>query len=151
MAASTVPVPVNPLTLQINLTVLRFVASQFLAKWMPTMEAVVTSELRSADHNESVGGVPDSAHLYGLAQDFQLRYKANKALVPEAQAKQIFTSVIAPNWPGFAEWEGSSTGEGYHIHWNLSRDISTYAGIMAIAGVGVVGFAIINSWGNNHG
>jgi len=146
--AAMVP-PKNPLTIQLNLAVLRYVVSSFFAKWLSAYEPLVTSDVRTAAHNESVGGVPNSAHLYGLAEDFQIRFKSGGAVLSQAQAKSLYDQVIRPNWPGFSEWESASGSEGYHIHVNLSREVSTYTGIASMAGLGVLGFVIINSWGNN--
>jgi len=147
MAETDIPPPVNPLTRMLNLQVLRFAAGQFMSRYLPEYAQAVTSDLRTTEHNEAVGGAPNSAHLHGLAEDFQLRYKAGPSVLTEAQARKIYDTVIAPNWPGFSEFEKSSTGEGYHIHWNLSREISTYAGLVAVAGLGVVGLAWLN---RNH-
>ena len=144
---TTVPAPKNPLTLKINLAILRYVADNFFKKWLPNYDPVITSDLRTADHNAQVGGVPNSAHVHGLAEDFQLKFK-NGAPLSEAQAKAVFEQTIKPNWPGFSEWEASSSGEGYHIHVQLSRDISTYAGAISLAGLGVLGMFIINKWGD---
>jgi len=141
-----IPAPVNPLTVRINLAILRFVREQFFKKWLPNFEPIITSDLRTAEHNAKVGGVPNSTHLHGLAEDFQLKYK-NGALVPEQQAKALFDQYILPTWPGFAEFEGGSKGEGYHVHVQLSRQISTYAGLISLAGIGVLGFAVTNNWG----
>lgn len=146
-----IPPPVSPLTVQMNLAILRFFSKVFSAKWFPTMERVVTSDYRTVEHNKSVGGEENSAHVHGLAEDFQLKYKAGGQVVPEAQAKIVYDTIIAPNWPGFTEWEGSSKGEGYHIHWNLSREITSYIGPVGLAALGVVGVAVINHWSNKNG
>ena len=144
-----IPAPKNPLTIKINLAILRYVREAFFKKWLPTLDPAVTSDLRTAEHNAKVGGVPNSTHVHGLAEDFQLRYKSGEAL-SEAQAKAIFDQVIKPNWPGYSEWEPSSPGEGYHVHVQLSREISTYAGLISLAGIGVLGFAVINNWGKGR-
>jgi len=144
---SAIPAPVNPLTIKLNLTILRFVLSQFAAKWLPAFDLVVTSELRTAEHNKKVGGVDNSTHVHGLGTDFQLKYKANGEPVPEVQARAAFDGFIKPNWPGHSEFEASSKGEGYHVHVQLSREISTYTGLTALAGIGVIGYAVIKNWG----
>lgn len=155
MTENDIPPPVSPLTKQMNLTLLRFVRGMFVSKYLPAFDFVVTSDLRTPEHNAQVGGAANSAHLHGLAEDGQLHYRANGQVVPASQAKAVYDQVIAPHWPGFTEWEPASTtatgSEGYHIHWNLSREISTYAGLVGLAGLGVVGFVIINNWGNKNG
>ncbi len=74
--------------------------------------------------------------------------KATGAIVGQVQAQALYDQVIAPNWAGFTEFEKASAGEGWHIHWNLSREISTYSGMVAIAGIGVVGLAMIQNFKN---
>lgn len=148
---SKIPAPVNPLTKMINLQIIRFVAGRFFEKWLPNYVQVVTSDLRTADHNKEVGGVDNSTHVHGLAEDFQLKYKASGAALSQAQAQAVYEQFIAPNWSGFTEFEKASAGEGYHIHWQLSREISTYAGMVALAGIGVVGFAMINKMQHSNG
>lgn len=141
-----IPAPTNPLTKKINLAILRYVRESFFKKWLPEYEPVITSDLRTPEHNAKVGGVPNSTHVHGLAEDFQIKFKSG-ALLSEAQAKALFNQIIKPNWPGYTEWENSSPGEGYHVHIQLSREISTYAGLISLAGIGVLGFAVINNWG----
>ena len=99
MTEADIPPPVSPLTKQLNLAMLRFVMSFFSAKYLPSFDVVVASDLRTPEHNAQVGGVANSAHLHGLAEDFQLHYKANGQVVPEAQAKAVYEQFIAPNWP----------------------------------------------------
>ena len=144
-AESSIPAPVNPLTLKINMAILSYVLGNFMKKYLPTFSRVTTSDIRTAEHNAQVGGVPNSAHVHGLAEDFQLMTGAAKA--SEAQAKAAWEQVIKPNWPGWTEFEASSPGEGYHIHVQLSREISTYAGIASLAGLGVLGVVMISNWG----
>ncbi len=148
---TAIPAPINPLTKMVNLQVLRFVAGRFFAAHLPEYAQVVTSDLRTVEHNKAVGGVENSAHVHGLAEDFQLKYKASGLPIPEPIAKGIYDKIIAPMWAGFTEFEAASGGEGYHIHWNLSREISTYTGMAAMAGLGVVGFAIINNLSSKNG
>lgn len=144
-AESSIPPPVNPLTIKINLAILSYVLGNFMKKYLPTFTRVTTSDIRTAKHNAKVGGVPNSTHVHGLAEDFQL--KVGGALASEAQAKAAFEQVIKPHWPGWSEFEASSPGEGYHIHVQLSREISTYSGIATMAGLGVLGVVMISNWG----
>lgn len=148
MSEKDVPAPKNPLTIKINLAIFRYVREAFFKKYLPNYEPVITSDIRTAEHNAKVGGVPNSTHVHGLAEDFQLKFK-NGALLSEAQAKAVFEQTIKPNWPGYSEWESSSPGEGYHVHAQLSREISTYSGLISLAGIGVLGFVVINNWGRD--
>lgn len=150
MPENTIPPPVNPLTKMINLQVLRFVAARFMEQWLPEYAQVVTSDIRTAEQNHKAGGAENSAHLHGLAEDFQLKYRQGGAAVNQAQARALYDRVIAPHWAGFTEFETASGGEGYHIHWNLSREISTYSGLAALAGIGVVGFKLLNQFNNGR-
>lgn len=138
-----IPPPVNPITKMINLRVLRLAAAWFMGRHLPQYEQVITSDLRSQDENARVGGAENSAHLHGLAEDFKLRFKQGGQALTEPQARALYEEVIAPFWPGFTEFERSSTREGYHIHWNLSREVTTFASIAALAGLGAVGLALM--------
>lgn len=151
MDETKVPPPASPLTKVINLAILRFIANNFAAKWLPAYERVVTSDLRTAEHNKEVGGVDNSTHVHGLAEDFQLKFKGNGQALSQSQAKAAYDQFIAPNWPGFTEFEAASAGEGYHIHWQLSREITTYAALGGVAALGVVGFVVVNNWSKQHG
>jgi len=139
--------PKNPLTVKLNLAVLDYYFQAFVKKWLPAFTPVITSSYRTGTKNKEVGGAANSAHLHGLAYDFILKNSAGQA-IPKLQAKKVFDEFIFPNWSGFSLFEADESG-GYHIHVNLSREISTYAGLTAIAGIGVIGFAIIQSWGGS--
>ncbi len=139
-----IPPPSSPLTVQINLAVLRLVFDWFAAKYLPAFVPVITSEYRTEAHNKEVGGADNSAHVHGLARDFILQYKNGQA-VPQLQQKAIFDEFIAPNWPGFALYEGD------HIHVNLNREISQYAGIAGVGLLGLVGYKIFTSIGGKNG
>jgi len=141
---ATIPAPAFPLTVQLNLVYLRLVFDWFRSKYLPAFDVQVTSEYRDQAHNREVGGADNSAHVHGLARDFILKYKDGR-VVPVAQAKAVFDEFIAPNWPGFALWEGD------HIHVNLSRRVSNTSGLV---GVGLVGFGVyklVKSIGGSHG
>ncbi len=136
-----IPPPVSPVTIWINLQVLNFVFNQFMKKYLPTFTARITSEYRTAAHNAEVGGAENSAHVHGLARDFNLQLDGVD--IPKAQEKAVFDQFISPNWPGYSLWEGD------HIHVNLSRQITTYASIAGVAGVGLIGYKIISSMGGS--
>lgn len=137
--------PKNPLTAKINLAILGFYFDWFTKKYLPAFKTVITSGFREPAKNLEVGGAGNSAHLHGLAYDFVLQYPNGEPL-PKAQAKSVFNDFIAPNWAGFALWEENDKGV-YHVHVNLSRQITEYAAIMGVAAMGVIGFHIIKSLG----
>ena len=144
MNEKEIPPPVNPLTIKLNITIMRFVSKQFAARWLPNFDLVVTSDIRTAEHNKEIGGAANSAHVHGLAEDVVLKNRATGKMLTESEARAVYGEFIAPNWPGYSEFEKSNAGEGYHIHWNLSREISTYSGLVSMAGIGVIGFALLN-------
>jgi hypothetical protein len=146
MDETKVPAPKNPLTVKLNQFIFRTFREIFWRQFLPTLDPIITSAYRTMERNTQVGGAVNSAHVHGLAEDWQMRQK-NGVTLPEAQAKAIFEKLIKPNWPGYAYWEPSSPGEGYHVHAQLSREITTYAGLISMAGIGALGFAIINNWG----
>lgn len=132
--------PKNPLTAKLNMAILDWYFRHFMDKWLPTFKARITSGYRDEAHNKEVGGAQNSAHLHGLAYDFVLEYP-NGERVPKVQAKKVFDDYIAPNWAGFALWEDD------HIHVNLSRQITEWAAMAAVAGIGVIGFKLIQKMG----
>lgn len=146
-----IPPPKSPVTVKINLTILGLVFDWFFKKYMPTFAARVTSEYRSAAVNAATpGSAANSAHLHGLARDFTLVFAANGQPVPEATARAAYDQFIVPHWPGFTEWEGASKSEGYHIHVGLSREITTYAAMMGLAVLGVLGYKVFAQMGASH-
>lgn len=122
-------IPINPITLKLNISMTRRIFEQFMYKYLPALDYRITSEYRDPEKNRAVGGATDSAHLYGLAIDFVLVGPSGGALGPMETA-HYFDAVIKPNWPGFA------LNEGDHIHVNLPRDYTTstrWAGWLATA------------------
>lgn len=136
---SKIPPPVSPVTLWLNLKALDFTFAWFMRKYLPAFTARITSEYRSAEHNKEVGGAANSAHVHGLARDFNLQL--NGVDVPKEQEMKLFTDFIKPNWPGYSLFEVD------HIHVNLSREITTIAGAAGVAAVGVVGYQVLKSMG----
>lgn len=135
MSDTTVLPPSSPITVKINLMILKGYFDWFCKKHLPGLTPVITSAYRTTAQNESVGGAENSAHLHGLAYDFVLSDSSGKRLSRDS-TKAIFDKSIAPNWSGFSLFE-ETPGGVYHVHVNLSRDITTYAGIAGVAGVGV--------------
>lgn len=144
-----VPPPSFPVTAKINLAVLDFVFQWFMRKYLPAFKARITSSYRSPAENAATpGAAGNSAHLHGLAYDFTLQYE-NGSPVPEIQAKKLYEGFIAPNWPGFTEWEATSAGEGYHVHVNLSREITTFTGVAGAAALGVLALKLFSQLGGS--
>jgi hypothetical protein len=85
-----------------------------------------------------VGGADNSAHLHGLAVDFQLFL--NGVRVTPAEENRIFEQVIKPKWPGFALNEIATKN---HIHVNLTRQITISTGITAAAVFGILAVPMV--------
>jgi len=127
-----IPPPSFPLTARINQAITDFYFDHFAAKYLSAYDVRKTSGLREADHNADVGGASNSAHLHGLAIDFQL-WKNGARLSPAEEAR-VFDQVVKPNWPGFAQNEP----EKNHIHVNLTRQITVTTGLTSFAIAGVI-------------
>lgn len=129
-------IPKNPATIGLNqwLTT-RFFKSWFSQYLSPPYSYRITSQYRTPEKNKEVGGVENSAHLYGLAVDFVLTDPAGNPIDPDIVAGR-FEETIKPTWPGVAINEGS------HIHLHLDRDITNatkWVGLAAAAaGIGFV-------------
>lgn len=136
--------PSNPLTVKLNQVILKFVSDSFDAKYLPAYEVLQTSGFRDQAKNLEVGGAENSAHVHGLARDIVLKHGGKK--IPLVQAKAIFRDFIKPNWPGYALLETGSDPESWHIHLNLPRTVTIYAGLISLAVLGVVGYEVIKSW-----
>jgi hypothetical protein len=136
----TVP-PINPATIQSNLLLMRKVFKEWIEKYLPDYEAVVTSEYRDKNKNASVGGSKDSAHLYALATDFVLNF--NGVRLTEEQLKRVYEEKIKPNWPDFSLFEGD------HVHINLPRNFSQATKYIGWAiSTAIAGFFIKKVWTN---
>lgn len=140
-----IPPPKSPVVVNLNLWVLRRVFDWFMGKYLPNFGFIITSEYRTEARNREVGGAANSAHVHGLARDVVLTMKTSNALVPESQALKVFKEFILPHWPGYAEFEPATSGEGYHIHVNLSRQIGIYAGAVAVAAGGIAVFKLVQN------
>ena len=114
----------------------------FAEKYLPTFRPEIISRYRSPEKNKEVGGLPDSAHQYGLALDFVLVHPDTGQYLPAAQLEKICHEFVIPNWEGFALYEKPKTGTTGHIHVNLDRDLTKYTWI---AGAGLA--AIAAAWG----
>jgi len=134
MEETQIPPPANPLTLAFNEVVIEWYFPQWAKKNLPAFEVVVTSKTRAPGKNEGIGGAANSAHLHGLARDFVL-YRGGKPLAGK-EAEEVFQKFIKPTWPGFA------LNEGDHIHVNLSREITMWAGVFAAAVLAGLGLAV---------
>lgn len=144
---STIPPPKSPLTIQINLAILRLYFDWFAKKYLPAFVLRVTSEYRDAAHNAEVGGASNSAHVHGLARDFQL-FNAAGEMVPLEQAQSVYNEFVLPNWYGYSEFE---VADGvYHIHVNLSREIGIYANIIGLGSIGIIGFKMFQNLGGRE-
>lgn len=131
--------PSFPLTARINQAITDFYFEHFARKYLAPLglEARVTSTLRDVDHNHKVGGAENSAHVHGLAVDFQL-FRDGKRL-GAAEESKVFRDVVAPNWPGFALDEVKAKN---HIHVNLTRQISVSTGITTAAVMGMIAIPV---------
>jgi len=54
---------------------------------------VVTSGYRCPQHNSDVGGVPDSAHVWGVAADISCTSSRNRMLIVKAALASGFTRI----------------------------------------------------------
>lgn len=136
-AESEIKPPTFPLTAKINQAITDFYFDAFAAKYLAAYDVRKTSGLREAGHNEDVGGVPNSAHLHGLAVDFQL-WRDGKRLSRSEEAA-VFDQVVKPNWNGYAQNEP----EKNHIHVNLSRQITVSTEITTLAIFGFMAVPLI--------
>jgi len=134
-----ISIPKNPITIGINSLIQNSYFEKFVDRKLPAYEVVITSQYRDPKKNEAVGGVPYSAHQYGLATDFILKQNGKK--VPIEKAESVYDEFVKPYWPGFSLFgKHKNDPQGYHIHVNLTRKISQYTGIAV--GVGLVGLAL---------
>lgn len=141
MAAETdIAPPGFPLIAKINQAITDYYFDHFVEKYLAPLglSVRVTGKLRDVDRNAEVGGAENSAHLHGLAIDFQL-LRAGKPLTP-ADTAQVFRDVIKPNFPGYAVDE-TPIGKN-HIHVNYTRLITTYTSLAGFAVAGILSVPI---------
>lgn len=132
-------IPINPITIFLNGFIRTTAIDNFFTKNLPAYDRIVTSQYRSPVKNKEVGGAPDSAHQYNLAEDFTLVKKATGEEIPEAEARTVFDEFIKPAWKGYAVFEPSTDTEGYHIHANLERGLSKAMSLLGFTTVTVGG------------
>ena len=110
-------IPSNNILIQILSEIYtRFVWFLYANKHLPkTITWKITSSYRSPQKNRDVGGVINSAHLYGLALD--VVFFENGAPVTFQRQTQILDKYIRPFWRGFA------LSEYDHAHLNLNRSV----------------------------
>lgn len=79
--------------------------------------AVITSTLRTPDHNAAIGGAPNSAHTVGRAMDLGIP----QGTEGPAYADQVNSYLAANKLPGHAVYESAaspySTGPHVHYEW----------------------------------
>jgi len=136
--------PAFPLTARINQAITDFYFDRFATKYLSGYEVRKTSGLREADHNAEIGGEPNSAHLHGLAIDFQL-WKAGARVSPAEEAR-VFDQVVKPAWPGYAQNEPDKN----HIHVNLSRQITISTGLTSLAVFGFIAVPVVKIFLKPH-
>lgn len=135
--------PSFPLTIGINQAITDFYFGHFVQKYLAPLGlgVEITGRDRDQVRNAQVGGAENSAHLHGLAVDFRLT-RAGVALSP-ADSSKIFTTLIKPNWPGFAQDEMKDKN---HIHVNLSRAISITTGLTAASVMGILAIPLFKKF-----
>lgn len=127
-------IPKNPITLWINGALTDSALRDLAAKYLPAYDLVITSGYRTPAYNEKIKGAQDSAHLYNLARDFQLKNRASGKIASDEDLKKLFDQYIAPNWEGYKLFEPKTdTSSGAWIHLNLDRVISDNTKFLAMA------------------
>ena len=114
----------NPITIRINEIIFEKYLIYFMQKYLPNYTWRKTSGTRTVEENREVGGVIDSAHLYGLAQDGNLINESTGEIVTEAVGKKLFNEYFKPYWDGVAIFEPGTTQKRWHIHLHISRELN---------------------------
>jgi len=91
----------NPLIQKASVIFTNLVFNKWFQDNLPNYSYKKTSDYRSPEHNKNVGGVSDSAHLYGLAVDFYITDKSGK-FVGQAKQSELFNQYIKSTWPGYS-------------------------------------------------
>lgn len=134
MSEKLIPPPSNPLALGFNEAVINWYFPQWAGKHLSDFEVIITSKTRLPSKNEVIGGAANSAHLHGLAVDFVLRKNGRPLTVEEFRS--VYETRVKPSWPGFSLFETD------HIHVNLSREITTWAGVFAASVAALLGMML---------
>lgn len=134
------PAPVNPVTIKFNQLVLNTYLSGFMGKYLPNYTFRQTSGYRTFEQNKAAGGKADSAHLYGLAADGNLVDNSTGEILSESEGRKLYDTVIKPNWEvgGYTQFYPATSSKRWHMHLNVSRDVSSqvkWAGMAALFAV----------------
>lgn len=133
-------IPTNPAVLKANGILIENYINEFFYQYLPGYTYFYTSKYRGEELNRKVGGVEDSTHRWNLGRDWIILDSEGEK-IPEEKARELWP-IFEKNWNsnGYIDFTGSTIGgSGYHIHGNLSRDVSTPAswvgGAIALAGI----------------
>ncbi len=128
----------NPITIKINEWIFEKYLTHFMERYLPSYTFRQTSGYRTRVENEAVGGVEDSAHLYGLAADGNLINKASGDIIDEATGKKLFNEYFLPYWEGVAIFSPGTSKKRWHIHVHIDRELNNFT---KWGGIGVATFA----------
>lgn len=128
----------NPITIRMNEWLFEKYLTHFMDRYLPNYIWRKTSGTRDAQTNRDVGGVEDSAHLYGLAQDGNLINRNTGEIVDEATGRKIFNEYFEPYWEGYAEFSPGRPDKRWHVHLHIDREINH---VTKWAGIGVAAVA----------
>ena len=135
--SNSITIPVNPFTIWINGMITDGYLNTFVKRFLPNFDIIITSKYRNKEHNEEVGGVADSTHLYNTGRDFAITNKEGEILSSD-KMKAVYDEFIKPNWDGYTEFEAAHDGHSAHIHADIGREITKYTSIVGLAAAGGV-------------
>lgn len=127
---------------KINGWIMDSALNDFAEKILPNFELVITSGYRTPEYNATLpGAAKDSAHIYNLARDFNLKNISTGRILTDTELKKVFNRFVKPNWNGYTYYSSKkpNTSTGW-IHVNLDRGISKKTFYLALAGMGTTGF-----------